>query len=116
MNEAGGSGGDSGDGTGRDGGDPVALSIDVTAERCPMTFVRTRLALDRLRDGDLLSIRLSGDEAEASVPLQATALGHAVVGSEREADGALRLVVRKRSPDPSASSGSRISRAGRPGP
>jgi TusA-related sulfurtransferase len=36
--------------------------IDITKDLCPMTFVRTRLALDRMTPGEILRVRLKGDE------------------------------------------------------
>ena len=35
--------------------------IDITGETCPMTMVRTRLALDALPDGAALRVRLRGE-------------------------------------------------------
>src|SRR4051794_25380655 len=35
--------------------------LDITAETCPMTFVRTRLALDRMAAGETLLLRLRGE-------------------------------------------------------
>ena len=35
-------------------------TLDITAETCPMTFVRTRLALDRMAPGETLLVLLRG--------------------------------------------------------
>jgi TusA-related sulfurtransferase len=53
--------------------------LDVTADSCPMTFVRTRLALERLSEGALLRVRLRGAEPRESVPRMAASLGHSIV-------------------------------------
>lgn len=58
--------------------------LDITGETCPMTFVRTRLMLDRLPAGALLTVRLKGREPLDSVPRSAAALGHAVLAREPE--------------------------------
>lgn len=55
------------------------VALDITGEICPMTFVRTRLLLDRSPPGAELSIRLKGREPLANVPRSARELGHAVV-------------------------------------
>lgn len=60
-----------------------------------MTFVRTRLALDRLRPGQTLLVHLRGEEPRRSVPETAAGLGHAVLALETDADGATRLLLRK---------------------
>ena len=68
--------------------------LDITGEVCPMTFVRTRLALDRLPPGELLLVRLRGDEPRRSVPENATALGHTVLERRGcEGDGSAGAVA-----------------------
>lgn len=70
-------------------------SIDITAERCPMTFVRTRLALDRLLPGQVLQVRLTGEEPVRSVPLAVAEQGHAVLAQQPLPDGSHLLLIRK---------------------
>lgn len=72
-----------------------SVTIDITAHRCPMTFVRTRLALDRMQPGDLLEVRLIGDEPRRSVPRTATEQGHAVLATIDDPDGVTRILIRK---------------------
>ena len=60
-----------------------------------MTFVRTRLALDRMASGQLLRLRLKGAEPRANVPKTATEQGHAVLACEDLPDGATLLLIRK---------------------
>jgi tRNA 2-thiouridine synthesizing protein A len=55
-------------------------SIDITGEVCPMTFVRTKLRLERMRSGDVLSVRLRGDEPLRNVPKAAREEGHCILG------------------------------------
>ena len=69
--------------------------LDISGETCPMTFVRTRLALDRLQQGQTLLVHLRGEEPRRSVPETAAGLGHAVLALETDADGATRLLLRK---------------------
>ena len=60
-----------------------------------MTFVRTRLALDRMATGEVLLVLLKGDEPRRNVPRTATEQGHAVLGMEEAADGTVSLWLRK---------------------
>lgn len=55
-------------------------SIDITGEVCPMTFVRTKLRLERMRSGEILSVRLRGDEPLRNVPKAARDEGHMILG------------------------------------
>ena len=69
--------------------------IDITAEVCPMTFVRTRLALDRMAPGQTLLVRLRGEEPVRNVPRTAREQGHEVLSLETGADGVTTLVLRR---------------------
>lgn len=69
--------------------------LDIRAELCPMTFVRTRLALDRMTPGQILLVRLRGAEPLANVPRTAREQGHEVLSlTDDGADGAVLLLRR----------------------
>ena len=53
-------------------------AIDLTGVACPMNWVRTKLALERLAPGDELAVRLDPGEPIESVPRSARDDGHAV--------------------------------------
>ena len=53
--------------------------IDITAETCPMTFVLVRLALDQMKAGEVLEVRLRGAEPRRNIPLTAREQGHEVL-------------------------------------
>lgn len=55
-----------------------------------MTWVRTKLELDRLESGGTLEVRVPPGEAAESVPRSAREAGHAV-----EVDGTLIRIVRR---------------------
>ncbi len=55
-------------------------TIDITGEVCPMTFVRTKLRLERLQPGEILSVRLRGEEPLRNVPKAASDEGHVILG------------------------------------
>ena len=54
-------------------------TIDITSEVCPMTFVRTKLRLERMRSGEILDVRLKGDEPLRNVPSAAREEGHTIL-------------------------------------
>lgn len=70
-------------------------TLDITGELCPMTFVRTRLALDRMEPGQTLLVLLRGDEPRRNVPRTATEQGHAVLSLTTGEDGVTRLLLRR---------------------
>ncbi len=69
--------------------------IDITGDLCPMTFVRTRLALDRMSAGQVLKVRLRGDEPLRNVPRTAQEQGHAVISLKMGTDGIATLYLRR---------------------
>jgi TusA-related sulfurtransferase len=52
--------------------------LDLTGVLCPMTWVRTRLALEAMAPGEALEVRLDPGEALDSVPRSARDEGHRV--------------------------------------
>ena len=69
--------------------------LDISNEVCPMTFVRTRLALDRMAPGQTLLVKLRGDEPLRNVPRTAREQGHEVLSLETGGDGVVRLLLRR---------------------
>jgi TusA-related sulfurtransferase len=55
-----------------------AHTLDITGLRCPMTWVRTKLELERLAPGDALEVRCPEGEALENVPRSAREAGHDV--------------------------------------
>lgn len=76
--------------------------LDITQDVCPMTFVKARLQIEKMNDGEMLQIRLLGQEPLKNVPDSLTELGHLIVSLERERDDAdlYTVVVEKKSPSP----------------
>jgi TusA-related sulfurtransferase len=70
-------------------------AIDITAETCPMTFVRTRLALDAMQTGQKLLVRLQGADPLANVPRAAADQGHDPLELLEQADGSWLLLIQK---------------------
>ena len=59
-----------------------ARRIDVRDVACPLTWVRTRVALDRLAVGDVLEVLLRAGEPLENVPRTAEEEGHRVAARE----------------------------------
>lgn len=72
----------------------VTREIDITNEICPMTYVRTRLALDKMIPGQTLLVRLKGQEPLKNVPRTAKEQGHDVLSLETDPDGISHLLIR----------------------
>ena len=53
--------------------------LDITALVCPMTFVRTKLLIEKMNSGQTCEIRLKGAEPLKNVPRSASELGHEII-------------------------------------
>ena len=53
-------------------------TLDVTALTCPMTWVKTKLELERMAPGDELAVECAPGEALENVPRSAAEAGHDV--------------------------------------
>lgn len=70
--------------------------LDITREHCPMTFVKTKIELGKLRIGDILNVRLNGGEPLENVPKSATELGFKVISViETETKGIYNVEIEK---------------------
>ena len=73
----------------------VTRTLDITREVCPMTYVRTKLALEALDDGAVLEVLLRGEEPLKNVPRNARDDGHEVLSLEPQGEGLHRVLLRK---------------------
>lgn len=73
----------------------VTRAIDITNDICPMTYVRTRLALDKLSPGEVLLVTLKGQDPLRNVPRTATEQGHEVLEISTDNDGISRILIRR---------------------
>ncbi len=75
------------------------LFIDITTQVCPLTFVKTKLMVERMAVGQTLEVRLNAGEPLENVPRSLAELGHSILSLEREdavgPTGVHRLRVRK---------------------
>lgn len=60
-------------------GNAPHLVLDITGEVCPLTFVRTKLLIERMNAGQTADVLLRGDEPLANVPRAVESLGHSVL-------------------------------------
>jgi tRNA 2-thiouridine synthesizing protein A len=72
--------------------------LDITAENCPLTFVRTKLCLERMPDGGLLRVRLRAGEPVENVPRAVADHGHEVLALQPLGADIFELLIRKRGP------------------
>lgn len=73
----------------------VGYLLDITGDRCPMTFVKVRLMLDKMEPGEIMRVRLQGEEPLKNVPRSAKELGHLVAEPILGDDGIATIIIEK---------------------
>ncbi len=70
-------------------------TVDITDVVCPVTFVKAKVALEELEDGQVLSIRMNDGEPVQNVPRSIKDEGHQILKLLDNQDGTYNLIVRK---------------------
>ena len=69
--------------------------LDITKEHCPMTFVKTKIELSRLQEGETLEVLLSEGEPLDNVPRNAVEQGYNVVSVEHVEGTTHKIIIKK---------------------
>ena len=74
--------------------------LDITDQVCPMTFVRTKLLIERMAVGETAEVRLNAGEPLQNVPRSVREHGHKILSLAPETgageDGPYILRLKKR--------------------
>ena len=70
-------------------------TVDITDKVCPLTFVKAKVALDELEDGEVIAIRMNDGEPVQNVPRSIKEEGHQILKLVNNEDGTYSLIVKK---------------------
>jgi TusA-related sulfurtransferase len=73
----------------------IDATVDTTDVVCPVTFVKAKVAIEELEEGQILSVRLSDGEPVQNVPRSMKDEGHQILKLADNGDGTYSLIVRK---------------------
>ena len=73
----------------------VDETIDITDVTCPVTFVKTKVALEELDEGQILQVHLNKGEPSENVPRSVADEGHKVLAMDDNGDGTFELFIQK---------------------
>lgn len=80
------------------GAQPAPERLDLRGLLCPLTWTRTRAALQRLPGGGAIAVLIDHRPAVPDLRRNTEALGHEVVSALEVGDGVWELVLRKGTP------------------
>lgn len=70
-------------------------TVDITDVVCPTTFVKAKVALEELDEGQVLSIRMNDGEPVQNVPRSIKEEGHRILKLINNNDDTYDLIVEK---------------------
>ena len=73
----------------------VDETVDITDVVCPVTFVKTKVALEEMDDGQILSVHMNDGEPVQNVPRSVKEEGHKILKLIDNEDGTSDLIVKK---------------------
>jgi tRNA 2-thiouridine synthesizing protein A len=73
----------------------IDRTLDIRGQVCPLTFVRSKLAIENMAPGEVLEIVVDHGPAALNVPRSLEREGHVTLGVELAGEGQWRIRVRK---------------------
>lgn len=70
-------------------------TVDIIDKVCPLTFVKAKVAIDELEDGEVIAIRMNDGEPVQNVPRSIKEEGHQILKLVNNEDGTYNLIVKK---------------------
>jgi len=70
-------------------------TLDITKEHCPMTFVKTKIKLAQIAEGDILEVILLEGEPLKNVPKSATEQGYNVLDVSHVEGNIYKVTIKK---------------------
>ena len=68
--------------------------IDITSDICTITLVKVKLQLEKMESGQILEVRLSGEEPRESIPRALTETGFHILSLTPQLDGSATSTIR----------------------
>ena len=73
------------------------ISLDITNDKCPITFVKTKIALEKLRSNQYLNVFVKKGEALDGLPSSLKELGYQINNKIKISDDVFSLEISKKS-------------------
>ncbi len=73
----------------------IDASLNLKGVACPINFVKTKLKLEEIADGQILELVIDDGEPMQNVPRSIKEEGHKIIKVEKLPDGSFRLLIKK---------------------
>ena len=71
------------------------MFLDITKDKCPITFVKTKLALENLKKEEKLTLEIAGGEELDNLPNSLEELDFKIISKESIGNNKYRLLIAK---------------------
>ena len=71
------------------------VELDITAYVCPMTFVKTKLQLEEMKEGEILGLRIRLGESYNNVTRSVRDEGHRILNERAVKERVVELLIEK---------------------
>ena len=69
------------------------IFLDITMDSCPITFVKTKIALEKLKTGQSLEVHISAGEALEGLPSSLKELGFTITKKKKLSNNSFSLNI-----------------------
>ena len=69
------------------------IFLDITMDSCPITFVKTKIALEKLKVGQLLEVHINAGEALEGLPESLKELGFTITEKKKLTNNSFSLDI-----------------------
>jgi len=69
--------------------------INLVGEVCPMTFVKTRLAIEKIENNKILKFIYDSEEAKINVPKSIEEIGHSIIEVKNIDKNKFYIIIKK---------------------
>lgn len=70
-------------------------TVDITDKVCPLTFVKAKVAIEELEEGEVIAIHMNDGEPVQNVPRSIKEEGHQILKLVNNENGTHDLIVKK---------------------
>lgn len=73
----------------------IVANLDLKGVSCPINFVKTKVKLEGMHDGQILEVIIDDGEPLHNVPRSIKEEGHKIIKVEKLPDNSFRLLIKK---------------------
>jgi len=74
----------------------VDKELDIRGEVCPFTFVKSKLVLENMKEGEILRVLIDYEPSAENVPKSMREEGQEVIAVNKLGDNLWEIIIRKR--------------------